>query len=185
MLAKYDYITEDTLAYFSRRPEQASRDSDFALAYVLQPCRHAGTPAGGDRRAGVQMRYTVGHARRASTRLWRGRETFRPAPSGRSQPDDGAARKSDGFAADRCRRCRSTCASSSIRCGRPSPCCRRKRYSGRTRSASTYCAAATDDPTVGHIIADLAADYDAEQEDVAADVIAFLQEWSDKLLVKL
>jgi pyrroloquinoline quinone biosynthesis protein D len=39
--------------------------------------------------------------------------------------------------------------------------------------------------SVGHIIAGLAADYDAEQETVAADVIAFLQEWSDKLLVKL
>ncbi|MER9072738.1 pyrroloquinoline quinone biosynthesis peptide chaperone PqqD [Mesorhizobium sp. M0904] len=39
--------------------------------------------------------------------------------------------------------------------------------------------------TVGHIIAGLAADYDAKQEAVAADVIAFLQEWSDKLLVKL
>jgi len=39
--------------------------------------------------------------------------------------------------------------------------------------------------TVERIIADLAADYDADQEDVAADVIAFLQEWSDKLLVKL
>jgi pyrroloquinoline-quinone synthase len=36
MLAKYDYITPDTLAYFDRRPEQASRDSEFALAYVLQ-----------------------------------------------------------------------------------------------------------------------------------------------------
>lgn len=41
MLAKYDYITEDTLAYFKRRPEQASRDADFALAYVL---KHADTP---------------------------------------------------------------------------------------------------------------------------------------------
>ncbi len=41
MLAKYDYITEDTLAYFSKRPEQASRDADFALAYVLE---HADTP---------------------------------------------------------------------------------------------------------------------------------------------
>jgi pyrroloquinoline-quinone synthase len=40
MLAKYDYITEDTLAYFRRRPEQASRDSNFALAYVLS---HADT----------------------------------------------------------------------------------------------------------------------------------------------
>ncbi|WP_292223847.1 pyrroloquinoline quinone biosynthesis peptide chaperone PqqD [Mesorhizobium sp.] len=39
--------------------------------------------------------------------------------------------------------------------------------------------------TVGHIIAGLAADYDAGQEAVAADVVAFLQEWSDKLLVKL
>ena len=40
MLAKYDYITEDTLAYFKPRPGQASRDSDFALAYVL---KHADT----------------------------------------------------------------------------------------------------------------------------------------------
>ncbi|TPI38011.1 pyrroloquinoline quinone biosynthesis peptide chaperone PqqD [Mesorhizobium sp. B3-1-9] len=39
--------------------------------------------------------------------------------------------------------------------------------------------------TVDSIIAGLAADYDAGPEDVAADVIAFLQEWSDKLLVKL
>jgi pyrroloquinoline quinone biosynthesis protein D len=39
--------------------------------------------------------------------------------------------------------------------------------------------------TVERIIADLAADYDADPQDVAADVIAFLQEWSDKLLVKL
>ena len=35
MLAKYEYITEDALAYFRRRAEQASRDADFALAYVL------------------------------------------------------------------------------------------------------------------------------------------------------
>jgi pyrroloquinoline-quinone synthase len=41
MLAKYDYITEDTLAYFKRRPDQASRDSDFALGYVL---KYADTP---------------------------------------------------------------------------------------------------------------------------------------------
>jgi pyrroloquinoline-quinone synthase len=41
MLAKYDYVTEDTLAYFTKRPDQASRDSDFALAYVRQ---HADTP---------------------------------------------------------------------------------------------------------------------------------------------
>lgn len=41
MLARYDYIAEDTLAYFKARPDQASRDSDFALSYVLE---HADTP---------------------------------------------------------------------------------------------------------------------------------------------
>jgi pyrroloquinoline-quinone synthase len=35
MLAKYDYITEDTLVYFKPRPGQAARDSDFALGFVL------------------------------------------------------------------------------------------------------------------------------------------------------
>ncbi|RCW20847.1 pyrroloquinoline-quinone synthase [Ciceribacter lividus] len=41
MLAKYDYVTEDILAYFKPRPVQASRDAEFALAYVL---KHADTP---------------------------------------------------------------------------------------------------------------------------------------------
>jgi len=41
MLARYDYVTKDILSYFDKRPEQASRDSDFALAYVL---KHADTP---------------------------------------------------------------------------------------------------------------------------------------------
>lgn len=36
MLARYDYVTEDILAYFKPRETQASRDADFALAYVLQ-----------------------------------------------------------------------------------------------------------------------------------------------------
>ncbi|MDX8533011.1 pyrroloquinoline quinone biosynthesis peptide chaperone PqqD [Mesorhizobium sp. VK25A] len=39
--------------------------------------------------------------------------------------------------------------------------------------------------SVERIIAGLAADYDADPQDVATDVVAFLQEWSDKLLVKL
>jgi coenzyme PQQ biosynthesis protein C len=36
MLANYDFVTADTLAYFSARPPQARRDSDFALDYVKQ-----------------------------------------------------------------------------------------------------------------------------------------------------
>lgn len=40
MLAKYDYITEDTLAYFKPRLHQAPRDAEVALSYVQ---RHADT----------------------------------------------------------------------------------------------------------------------------------------------
>ncbi|MEO3998289.1 pyrroloquinoline quinone biosynthesis peptide chaperone PqqD [Mesorhizobium sp. CAU 1732] len=39
--------------------------------------------------------------------------------------------------------------------------------------------------TLEKIVAELAREYDAPEEDVAADVTAFIQEWSDKLLVKL
>jgi pyrroloquinoline quinone biosynthesis protein D len=38
--------------------------------------------------------------------------------------------------------------------------------------------------TVAAIISALAVEYDATEEDVAADVTDFLQEWTDKLLVK-
>lgn len=34
MLASYDFVTPETLAYFTARPEQARRDVDVALAYV-------------------------------------------------------------------------------------------------------------------------------------------------------
>jgi coenzyme PQQ biosynthesis protein C len=41
MLANYDFVTRETLAYFDKRPPQAARDSDFALHYVR---RYAVTP---------------------------------------------------------------------------------------------------------------------------------------------
>jgi pyrroloquinoline quinone biosynthesis protein D len=41
MLANYDFISHDTLAYFDKRLGQAPRDADFALDYVKQ---HATTP---------------------------------------------------------------------------------------------------------------------------------------------
>lgn len=34
MLAHYDFVSKDTLAYFSQRPVQAKRDADFALDFV-------------------------------------------------------------------------------------------------------------------------------------------------------
>lgn len=39
MLKNYDFITPDTLAYFTPRLTQAPRDSDFALAYVKEQAR--------------------------------------------------------------------------------------------------------------------------------------------------
>jgi coenzyme PQQ biosynthesis protein C len=41
MLANYDFVRADTLAYFIRRPPQAARDSEFALSYAKE---HANTP---------------------------------------------------------------------------------------------------------------------------------------------
>jgi pyrroloquinoline quinone biosynthesis protein D len=34
MLANYDFVTRETLAYFTARPVQAQRDSDFAIEWV-------------------------------------------------------------------------------------------------------------------------------------------------------
>ena len=42
MLARYDFVDEDTLSYFNARLTQAPRDADFALDYVKT---HADTPA--------------------------------------------------------------------------------------------------------------------------------------------
>jgi len=39
MLRNYDFITQETLAYFTPRLTQAPRDSDFALAYVKEHAR--------------------------------------------------------------------------------------------------------------------------------------------------
>jgi coenzyme PQQ biosynthesis protein C len=39
MLKHYEFVTADTLAYFTKRPPQAQRDSDFALDYVRKNAR--------------------------------------------------------------------------------------------------------------------------------------------------
>jgi len=39
MLANYDFVTEDTLAYFGKRMTQAPRDANFALDYVKQKAK--------------------------------------------------------------------------------------------------------------------------------------------------
>jgi coenzyme PQQ biosynthesis protein C len=36
MLAGYDFVSRDTLAYFGKRMTQAPRDADFALKYCIE-----------------------------------------------------------------------------------------------------------------------------------------------------
>ena len=39
MLANYDFVSQETLAYFEKRLSQAPRDADFALDYVKREAR--------------------------------------------------------------------------------------------------------------------------------------------------
>ena len=39
MLANYDFVTKETLAYFGKRMTQAPRDADFALRYCIEHAR--------------------------------------------------------------------------------------------------------------------------------------------------
>ncbi len=71
MLANYDYVSKDTLAYFSYRPTQAKRDADWALDFVKDTCQDAGAAAGGDQGARVQVRCALDTARRFVDRLCR------------------------------------------------------------------------------------------------------------------
>ena len=160
MLAKYDYVTEDTLAYFKKRPEQASRDSDFALAYVLE---HADTPERSRRRSTRWSSNAISSGP-CSTRSNTPMAKADNIPPGAFRPEeahDRAARTGDGFAAVDA--VAAEACAHPVRSGarRPMPCCRRKGCSGRTRSASTSCAAATAARASHGSSRDLAADYDA------------------------
>ena len=88
MLKSYDFVSADTLAYFSKRLPLAQRDSDFALDYVKRMPRRR-MPSRRCSGARIQMRRAVGDARRAlSCRC--GTRTDRRAVSARPW-----ARKSD------------------------------------------------------------------------------------------
>ena len=88
MLANYDFVTRETLAYFDKRPPQAQRDADFALDYVKQHATHAGRPAG---RCWLRSNSSAACCGRCSTRCTSPmcrRGIFRPAPSCRRIMND-------------------------------------------------------------------------------------------------
>ena len=78
MLAHYDFVSADTLSYFTARPPQAQRDSDFALDYVK---RHAVT-AEQQQAVLTALRFSAMCSGRSSMRCgaptWTG--LYRPAP---------------------------------------------------------------------------------------------------------
>ena len=74
MLQHYAFVTEEMMAYFRRRLEQAPRDAGFALDYVRGACRHAPRSAGrGCDALHIQVQRALGAARRAAPRLRAGR----------------------------------------------------------------------------------------------------------------
>ncbi len=85
MLANYDFVGEEALAYFNARLEQAPRDADYALAYVLE---HARRP---DQQQAVQdaLRFKCDVLWAQLDALWHAYVepghappgTFRPAPA--------------------------------------------------------------------------------------------------------
>ena len=85
MLANYDFISQETLAYFDKRLTQAPRDADFALDYVKRARDDAGAAAGGAGGADLQVRRALVAARRPLPRLCRARACRRPAPGCRAR----------------------------------------------------------------------------------------------------
>ncbi len=65
MLKNYDFVTAETLAYFSQRPPQAERDSQFRPRLCQTARAHGGDAGAGAGRARIQMRRVVGDAGRA------------------------------------------------------------------------------------------------------------------------
>ncbi len=69
----FDFVSRDTLAYFTPRLTQAPRDVDFALDYVKREARTVEQQQAGSGLARVQVRRALGAARRALSRLCRAR----------------------------------------------------------------------------------------------------------------
>jgi coenzyme PQQ biosynthesis protein C len=84
MLRGYDFVSEEMVAYFRRRLDQAPRDSGFALAYVREHATDPGEARRRRPRPPLQVRRALGPARRAPPRLRAGRRR----PAGAFVPDD-------------------------------------------------------------------------------------------------
>ena len=73
LLKGYSFVSEEMVAYFRRRLDQAPRDAGFALAYVREHADTRGEAARGGAGPDLQVRRALGAARRAAPRLRAGR----------------------------------------------------------------------------------------------------------------
>ena len=71
MLANYDFVSKETLAYFSQRPPQAKRDSEWALDFVKTHAKTSSRTGAGDQGARIQVQCALGPTRRLVERLCR------------------------------------------------------------------------------------------------------------------
>jgi len=69
LLENYEFATERTLAYFKKRLDQAPRDVQFGLSYVLREARARDQQGGVARGAAIQDGRAVGATRCAPLRL--------------------------------------------------------------------------------------------------------------------
>ena len=177
MLASYDFVTPETLAYFTAAPEQAPRDVDFALAYVRA---NATTPEKQDavlQALELQMRRALGEARRPSPRLCRAgaRAALRlgagavtalarrcpAAPRPRRPPAGGQGARAAGSS------------------WRRSGCCT------RNATAVEVLRLCDGERTVAALVDELAARFAADRGRIAADVAALLTDLAAKRMVEL
>ena len=83
MLASYDFVGADTLAYFDKRLSQAPRDADFALDYVKEHATTPETQAAVLAALALQVRRAVGRSSMRCIMPMSSRGTARRAPGSR------------------------------------------------------------------------------------------------------
>ena len=185
MLKSYAFVSTDTLAYFSKRPPQAQRDSDFALDYVKRHARTPDTQQAVLRGARVQMRRAVGDARRAVACLC-GAE----ARAARRLRAEGVAAMSEPSAPS------PIAAEARPRLPRGVRLVHNEAQGGWVLLAPERVFKAdaiaveivkrcTGEATFGEIIDDLVTTYSAPREKILADVTALLRGLADKRLLEL
>ena len=96
LLQHYSFVSEEMVAYFRRRLDQAPRDAGFALAYVREHADTAEKRLAVARGADLQVRRALGAARRAASRLRAGRRRAH----GRLPPERRRAGQGGGMSLD-------------------------------------------------------------------------------------